>query len=115
MTQQNEFMLLFRFEPNENYQPTPEEINASQQQWGSYIGKMAMQEKFVSTCQLGFEGRQVTSDYSIKNTMYSSDNQIIGGNMIVKANSFEEATAIAQECPILHIGGSVEIRNIVPM
>ncbi len=115
MTQQNEFMLLFRYEPNENYQPTPEELNITHQQWGSYIGKMAIQEKLVCTYQLGFEGRQIASDTTVKNNMYLAGNQIIGGNMIIKANGFDEATAIAQECPILHIGGTVEVRNIVPM
>jgi hypothetical protein len=35
--------------------------------------------------------------------------------MIIKANSVEEATSIAKNCPILHMGGSVEVRDIIPM
>jgi len=39
----------------------------------------------------------------------------LGGYVIVKANSLDDATQLAQGCPILLIGGHVEIRNILQM
>jgi hypothetical protein len=35
--------------------------------------------------------------------------------MIVKANTLDEAVEMAKKCPILHMGGSVEVRAIQPM
>ncbi len=115
MTTKNEFMLLFRFEPNFTYQPTAEEMAAMHQQWGAYIGGLAIQEKLVSTYQLGFEGKQVKADQSVNEGINLAENQTLGGNMIVKAENINEAVEIAKGCPILHMGGNVEVRNIQPM
>jgi hypothetical protein len=115
MEKQKEFMLLFSFEPNSSYQPTEAEMNEMHQQWGAFIGKIAIQEKLVSTHQLGFEGKQIAADKSVTEGINIANNKTLGGNMIVKANSLDEAVLIAQDCPILQMGGSVEVRSINPM
>lgn len=115
MVQKKEFMLVFRYEPQQNYQPTAAEMNEMHQQWGAFIGNMAIQEKLVSTHQLGFEGKQIAADLSVNNGIYVADKQTLGGNMIVKANTIDEAVEMAKQCPILLMGGTVEVRNIQPM
>ncbi len=115
MTQVKEFMLLFSYTPDLNRTPTQEELAEISQAWGSYIGNIAIQEKLVSTFQLGFEGAKVNSDRSVSDGIVMSENQTLSGNMVVKASSLEEATEIAKECPILHAGGSVEVRSTIPM
>ncbi len=115
MTQSNEFMLLFRFEASNNYQPTAAEEAEMHQQWGNFIGNIALQEKLVSTHQLGFEGKQVVSDSTVSEGVSLLDNQIVGGNMVVRANGIDEAVEMAKKCPILFMGGSVEVRNLLPM
>ena len=108
-------MLNFRFTPNFGYQPTEQEQSTMREEWGKFIGNMAIKEKLVSTHQLGFEGTQIKADLSIDNGIHISENQTLGGNMIVKANSLTEATELAKDCPILKMGGTVEVRNILPM
>lgn len=115
MEQLKDFMLLFRFEPSNNYQPTEAELNEQQKQWGAYIGGIASQAKFVSTCQLGFSGKQIFADLSVKEGIAIAENQTLGGNMVVKAKNMEDATEMAKGCPILKIGGTVEVRDIIPM
>lgn len=115
MVQTNEFMLVFRYEPNSNYQPSEAEITEMHQQWGAFIGNIAIQEKLVSTHQLSFEGVQIFADKLVKEGIYVSDNQTLAGNMVVKANSIDEAVAMAKNCPILLMGGAVEVRVIQPM
>ena len=115
MEQKNQFMLVFRFEPNFSYQPTEAEMNEMHQQWGAFIGNIAIQEKLVSTHQLGFEGRQIYADQSVKEGIHVLNNQTLSGNMIVKANTLDEAVEMAKKCPILFMGGSVEVRSIQPM
>ena len=114
MTQTNEFMLLFRFEPS-NEQPTPEQLQKMGKQWGTFIGTIAMQGKLVSTHQLGFEGTIIKSDKSTYDGFHISEGQIVAGNMILKADSMEVATELAKNCPILSMGGTVEVRSINPM
>ena len=115
MVQKKEFMLVFRYEPNNNDQPTEAEMNEMHQQWGAFIGNIAIQEKLVSTHQLGFEGKQIFADKSIINGIHISDQQTLGGNMIVKANTIDEAVEMAKSCPILLMGGTVEVRSIQSM
>jgi hypothetical protein len=90
-------------------------MNEMHQQWGAFIGHIAIQEKLVSTHQLGFEGKQIFADQSVTDGIHISDNQTLGGNMIVKANTLDEAVEMAKNCPILSMGGSVEVRAIRPM
>ncbi|MCZ8197891.1 MAG: YciI family protein [Flavobacterium sp.] len=115
METKKEFMLLFRFEPNFDYQPSQEEMNQMQQEWGAFFENLAGQGKLVSTYQLGFEGTKVAADKSIEHGIYVSDKQTLGGNLIVSVNTIDEATEIAKNCPILNMGGNVEVRSIQPM
>lgn len=114
MIKAKEFMLMFRFEPT-NVQPTPEQLQEMQKQWGAFIGNIAMQGKLVSTYQLGFEGTQIFADHTTKEGIQIAERQTLSGNMVLKADSLEVATELAKKCPILIMGGTVEVRNIIPM
>ncbi len=115
MKKSKEFMLLFRYEPSNSYQPTEAELNEQHQHWGAFIGNIAIQEKLVSTHQLGFTGKQITASKLVNEGMHIAENQVLGGNMVVKARSFEEAVEMAKACPILTMGGTVEVRDVIPM
>lgn len=108
------FMMLFRFTPDFEYQPSAEEQKEIHQQWGAFIGNIAIREKLVNTYQLGFDGKQIMTNTSIKNELVITNNVTLGGNMVVKANSIDEAAEMAKDSPILKIGGTVEVRNILP-
>lgn len=110
-----EYMLIFRFQPDPNFQMTPEMEAESAKQWGGWIGAVAGQGKFVNTSQLGFEGAVLNADKSTSQGIYTSESNAIGGNMIVKTDSMEDALEISKGCPILGMGGSVEVREILPM
>jgi hypothetical protein len=112
MVQQKEFMLLFRYEPSNDYQPTEAESKEQHQQWGAFI---AIQEKLVSVHQLGFEGKQLLPTNDIAEGVYTAHNQLVGGNMIVKAKNINEAIEMAKPCPILAMGGTIEVRDIMSM
>lgn len=115
MKTEQTFMMVFRFTPNPEYKPTVKEMEQMRQNWGSFIGNIAIKEKLESTHQLGFEGKQISTNLSVTDGIMLSENQTISGNMIVKANSIEEAVEMAKDSPILKMGGSVEVRNIIPM
>ncbi|GHC66103.1 YciI family protein [Zobellia laminariae] len=115
MKKEQTFMMVFRFSPNPEYQPTPKEMEQMKEDWGSFIGNIAIKEKLESTHQLGFDGKQISADSKISDGILISENQTISGNMIVKANSLDEAVTMAKDSPILKMGGSVEVRNIIPM
>jgi hypothetical protein len=115
MEAKKEFMLLFRFEPNTDYQPTEAELGEMHKEWGAFFGQLAGQGNLVSTHQLGFEGKQLSADKKITDGIYVSGNLMVGGNVVVTAGSIDEATEMAKLCPIFNMGGIVEVRSIQPM
>jgi hypothetical protein len=115
MKNKKEFMLLFRMDTNTSMPTTDEELTEMHEQWGAYIGYLALQEKLVSTYQLGDQGATVSSAAKVKKGVAIANDLCVGGNMIVKANSLKEALTIAKGCPILQMNGTVEVRSILAM
>jgi hypothetical protein len=46
---------------------------------------------------------------------YVESKELIGGFYIIKANSLEEATELSKGCPVLELGGGIEVREIMKM
>lgn len=109
----NEFMMIFRHTPDMDSTPSPEEIQASIKQWQDWIGGIAAQGKFVSTNQLGFEGKTVKAGNVITDGPYTEIKELVGGYIIVKTDTLEEAVSLAHGCPVLQYGGNVEVRNLM--
>lgn len=110
-----EFMMIFRMTPNLEMQFTPEQMQESVKQWQDWIGGIASQGKFVSTNQLGSEGKTLKPAHVITDGPYAEVKEIIGGYVIVKTDTLDEAMTLAEGCPILSIGGNVEVRDLIKM
>ncbi len=108
-------MLLFRFQPDFSYQPSESELAAEALQWGNFIGNLAIQERLVSTSQLGFGGKMIDAAGQVADGIHIADKQTLGGNLVIVAGHIDEAAEIAKSCPILAMGGNVEVREIMPM
>jgi hypothetical protein len=57
----------------------------------------------------------VTPGDVVTNGPYVEIKELIGGYIMISADSLEEAAEISKGCPILSVGGSVEVRPVVPM
>lgn len=110
-----EFMLIFRHTPISGFQMSPEQMQAEIKKWQDWIGGIAAQGKFVSTNQLGFEGKTLKPNHVISDGPYAEVKEIVGGYIIVKVNSIDEAVQLAEGCPILSVNGHVEVRNIMKL
>jgi hypothetical protein len=109
----NEFMLIFRHEDGHKV-ASPEQIQVWMQQTMDWIGTIAAQNKFVSGTGLPFDdSRVVWHKGVVTNGPFGDIKETIGGFIIVKADSVEEAVAFAKGCPVLQgDGNSVEVRKI---
>lgn len=113
-----EFLLIFRREAESGEQPklSPEQIQAMMKPWQDWMGSIAAQNKLVNQGnRLEGEGKVVRPNNMVTNGPYVEIKEAIGGYTIIKANSLEDATEISKGCPILQIGGSVEVRAIIAM
>ena len=112
-----EFLLIFRRENTTGNPPmSPEQLQAMMKPWQDWIGSIAAQNKLVTAGnRLEADGKVIKPGNIVTNGPYVEIKEAIGGYTIVKADSLEEATAISKDCPILMVGGNVEVRAIIPM
>lgn len=111
-----EFLLIFRREVSGNNALSPEQIQAMMKPWQDWMGSLAAQNKLVSAGnRLTPEGRVVKPDQVITNGPFVETKEAVGGYTIIKAASLDEAAELSKGCPILKIGGNVEVRTIVAM
>jgi hypothetical protein len=111
-----EFLLVFRREAVNGMQMSPEQIQAMMKPWQDWMGSIAAQNKLVSAGnRLEAAGSVVKPGNVVTNGPYVETKEAAGGYSIVRAASLEEATEISKGCPILMVGGSVEVRAIIAM
>jgi len=114
-TPQNEYLLIFRAPNMGDYQPTEEEVAAIIQQWGTWIGGIAKAGKLVRTHEVGQESAIIDASANIRSgkEAFSKAKEVTSGYMIIKADTLEEATALAKDCPVLGYGGDVVVYSVV--
>ena len=108
-----EFLLIMRHEDGHKV-ASPEQIQAWMKQTMDWIGGIAAQNKFVSGTGLPFEdARVVRSNKTVTNGPFGEIKETIGGFIIVKADSVDEAVEFAKGCPVLQgEGNTMEVRKI---
>jgi hypothetical protein len=111
-----DFLLVFRTDYSDMPKSSPDEMQAMTKRWMDWIGSIAAQNKLGDRGnRLAPSGKVVKGGNIITDGPYSEIKESIGGYSIVKANSVEEAIELAKGCPILTIGGNVEVREISEM
>ncbi|HLK30896.1 MAG TPA: YciI family protein [Puia sp.] len=111
-----EFLFVFRMDYNVTSQRSPEEMQATMKRWMDWIGGIAAQNKLVDRGnRLNRDGKVVKVNNIITDGPYTEIKESIGGYTIVKTTSIEDAVEIAKGCPVLSMGGNVEVREIDAM
>jgi hypothetical protein len=109
----DEFILVFRHEDGSKI-ASPEQMQIWMKQTMDWIGSIAAQNKFVVGNGLPFDTAKVVHHNNVvTNGPFGEIKETIGGYIIVKAGSIEEAVEFAKGCPVLQgDGNTVEVRRI---
>jgi len=111
-----DFLFVFRNDSKAVPQGSPEEMQAMMKKWMDWIGNFAAQNKLIDRGnRLHGDGKVVKPGNIVTDGPYTEVKELIGGYTLVRAESLEEATEMAKNCPILSVGGNVEVREINPM
>lgn len=94
---------------------TEAENKAEMQAWGAYMGSLNQKGQFVGGLPLVGGGKTVSPSGTTAEAVTSAKEGIVGGYLIVKAGSLDEATELAKACPHIDNEGNVEVREIAPM
>ena len=113
----NEFLLVFRNDVAlSQTQMSPDQMQTMMKTWMDWIGGIAAQNKLASPGnRLAPNGKVLAANSVVTDGPFVEIKEAIGGYIIVKAETIEEATQLSEGCPILEVGGTVEIRMIIKM
>lgn len=107
------FLLLFRADSSQAAKRSPEEMQASTKKWMDWIGSIAAQNKLADRGnRLEQTGKVLRGNNVVTDGPFTEIKETLGGYTMVNASSLEEAVELANGCPILQMGGSVEVREI---
>jgi len=106
-----EFMLIFRNESGSK--PTEEQMAQVLIQWQNWIAGIAKSGNYGGTNRLLPEGKVVHPGKTVTDGPYVEAREVVGGYLIVKANSIDAAVELAKNCPAIGYGGTVEVRSVM--
>ena len=112
----DEYALIFRHEDGTKI-ASPEQLQTWMKQTMDWIATISAKNKFVSGTGLLFDDARVVKHYKGKNVVtngpFGEIKETIGGFMIVKAETVDEAVEFAKGSPILQgEGNCMEVRRI---
>ena len=110
------FLLVYRDELSKRPKGSPEQMQANMKNWMDWIGSIAAQNKLIDRGnRLDGDGKVVRPNQIVTDGPYTEIKETLGGYSLIKADTIEKAVEFAKGCPILAIGGNVEVREIAAM
>jgi hypothetical protein len=109
-----EYMLLFRGGDQIDMDSSPEVAQSHMQKWMQWMGGLAAEGKLGPSQPLQQTGMQISgTKKTVTDGPYMEGKEMVGGYLVCKADTYEQAVEIAKGCPLLeHESGKVEVREI---
>jgi hypothetical protein len=95
--------------PSQDHMPSPEQMQQMLAKWNAW--KEKFKDSIVDWGDKLKPGGKLVSSSSVTDGPFVEAKEIVGGFMIVSADSFEQAVVIAQEMPA-GPGARIEIREL---
>lgn len=109
------YLFIFRESTPERYDAmSPEERRQALERWNAWCDELAEQGKLQDGQTLAPAARVVsaTGRAHAVDGPFAETKELIAGYFLLTAESFDEATAIAEQCPNLPHGMVVEVRPV---
>src|SRR5262245_64190159 len=104
--------------PGEFAARSREEIQKIMEKWQTWAAKLAAAGQKVGGQKLRNEGgkrmARTGGKLAVTDGPYVETKEVVGGYYLINAGDYDEAVAIASECPHLAVG-RIEVRRIDPM
>ena len=112
-----QFALLYRStnEAHRQAMGSPEQAQQSMTKWRAWFKEMTERGQLKSIGEpLERVGKVVGGNRrTVTDGPYAEAKDVIGGFSIIEARDLDDAAKIAGGCPILELGGSVEVRPVL--
>jgi hypothetical protein len=107
-----EFVMIIRLEALPEVNFTPEEQQSLMGVWEKWMDNIIERNNLVSRGnRLGADGRVIKNGVIATNGPYVELKEMIGGYIIIRADSIDEAADIAKSAPVVGVG-TIEVRGL---
>jgi hypothetical protein len=90
--------------------PSPEQMKEMYAKFDAWMAKF---QKNIVDLGGRLGGGKIVTSSEVMDGPFAETKEVIGGYMVITANSLEEAVTVARECPgVVMPGSSVEVREI---
>jgi len=115
----SEFLLLYRStnEAHQSVMGSPEKARETMAKWRVWFDDMTAKGQLRNLgLPLQRTGRVVRGPRtSVTDGPYAETKEVVGGFSIIEARDATHAAEIASACPIVALGGSVEVRPVMAL
>ena len=107
------FLLVYRRTQDAVASLTPEQMQQQMQRWQKWISEGLEQGWMLDRgSALNPEGRIVNAKKVVLDGPFVESKEVVGGYSVVQAQTIDEAAEHAKGCPVLLVGGTVEVRAL---
>lgn len=110
-----QYVLIFRLDiSTPDQQPGKEQMEVFMKQWTDWLNLISENGQLAAGGNhLSYSGKVIKPGNVVLDTPYTADLESVAGYIVIKAKNMDDATRIAEKCPILNGGdrNSVEIRE----
>lgn len=106
-----DFLLVFRRPVAADRQPSLAEMQAVFQKWDAWFGSIKKEGKLSNVgIRLNNDGKVLRTGGVVTEGPFAEIRELLNGIIAIRAENMDDAITLAHGCPILEIGGSVEVR-----
>jgi len=107
----SEFTYLFR---GRETSPSPDQMQKTMEKWLAWMKELGASGHIKDRGNpLQQTGKVVTGKQkTVNDGPYAEAKDVVGGYMLIEARDIEQAVELSKGCPILDVGGSVEVRPV---
>ena len=103
------YLVLFREPDGRTEQHSEADIARHRQNWAEWMGRWGA--SLAGGSGLTLDGRLI-KDGRTSDGIHRVGTEIVGGFLVLKAESLDEAVGIAESCPIYEFDGYAEVREM---
>jgi hypothetical protein len=104
-----QFMLVLRSAPGRSEPLATDEVTRRVREYGDWAGRLRQQGVRVEGERLAREARFLRGATASENNPGA---EVIAGYFLIEARDYEQAVQLAEGCPHLKYGGTIEVRQI---
>ena len=114
-----QFLFVLYDDPSADSELSPAEIQSIIAEYSAWAQEMGAQGKHLGGNKLTDDGgrtlRPSESEILVSDGPYAEAKEVLGGYFLIEAADYDEAVALARECPHVRFGSRLDVRQIHEM